>query len=121
MGITVRASDLPMGCGAPFYHWWPKNGVYITPRYRDWLFVRDNYQCRYCGVYARDEKSLSLDHWFPRRRGGSNKPDNVLTACMTCNLKKGGRIVHYRPRLRKGWEERLVLVFGERGKDGCWK
>jgi 5-methylcytosine-specific restriction endonuclease McrA len=34
---------------------------------------------------------LSLDHVVPRSRGGSTTWDNVVCACLTCNVKKGGR------------------------------
>ena len=29
--------------------------------------------------------------WLPRRQGGGTSWENVTTACLQCNLKKGGR------------------------------
>ena len=51
------------------------------------LFLRDRFQCQYCGS-GRD---LTFDHVNPRRLGGRTSWENVATACSPCNLKKGGR------------------------------
>ncbi len=34
---------------------------------------------------------LSLDHVVPRSQGGLSTWDNVVCACVACNVKKGGR------------------------------
>lgn len=52
------------------------------------LFLRDGFQCQYCG--SPDE--LTFDHLIPRSRGGRTTWDNVTSACMPCNLRKGGRL-----------------------------
>ncbi|MEK6542617.1 MAG: HNH endonuclease [Pseudomonadota bacterium] len=51
------------------------------------LFLRDRFQCQYCG----SQKDLTFDHVNPRRLGGRTTWENVSTACSPCNLKKGGR------------------------------
>ena len=44
--------------------------------------------CQYCGSrYPAEE--LTFDHVFPKSRGGTTNWKNVVTACGTCNLKKG--------------------------------
>src|SRR5437879_5882727 len=54
------------------------------------IFARDNNQCQYCGKkYPTSE--LSLDHIVPRSRGGVSTWENVVCACVNCNVKKGGR------------------------------
>ncbi|KGG20126.1 HNH endonuclease family protein [Prochlorococcus marinus str. SS51] len=50
------------------------------------LIQRDNYCCQYCG-YAGEK--LSIDHVLPRSRGGKDSWENVTTACLSCNIKKG--------------------------------
>ncbi len=50
------------------------------------VFLRDRFCCQYCG--ARDD--LTFDHLVPRSRGGQTTWENVVTACSTCNLTKGG-------------------------------
>ena len=52
------------------------------------LFQRDQQTCQYCG--SRDQP-LSIDHVVPRSRGGSDTWENVTTACLSCNVRKGNR------------------------------
>lgn len=58
-------------------------GVVLT---RHNIFKRDNYECQYCGT-SRD---LTLDHLIPRSKGGRSIWTNLVTACKSCNSKKGG-------------------------------
>ena len=52
------------------------------------IFQRDNNCCQYCGVNGN---KLSIDHVIPRSRGGIDAWDNVVTACLKCNVIKGSR------------------------------
>jgi len=52
------------------------------------LLQRDHHTCQYCG--ARDQP-LSVDHVLPRSRGGTDTWENVTTACLSCNVRKGNR------------------------------
>ncbi len=57
---------------------------------REEIFVRDEWRCVYCGEqYA--PAALTIDHVQPQVRGGDNSGGNVVTACATCNLRKGHR------------------------------
>lgn len=53
------------------------------------VFLRDGFQCRYCGSKKLD--MLTFDHVVPRAYGGKTTWDNIVAACAPCNLKKGGR------------------------------
>jgi 5-methylcytosine-specific restriction endonuclease McrA len=54
------------------------------------VLLRDRYRCQYCGrEYA--SSFLTLDHVVPISQGGKTQWDNVVTACKTCNTKKGNR------------------------------
>lgn len=54
------------------------------------LYARDQNRCQYCGKrYTTTE--LSLDHVVPRSQGGKTTWDNVVCACLKCNVRKGGR------------------------------
>ena len=54
------------------------------------LFARDANHCQYCGkVFPTSE--LSLDHVVPRSRGGDTSWENIVCACVNCNVRKGGR------------------------------
>ncbi len=78
------------------------------------LFARDRNLCMYCGgPFHRSE--LTRDHVLPLSRGGRDGWENVVTACLGCNVRKGGRTpqqagmpllaVPYRP----SWVEHLIL------------
>lgn len=69
------------------YERMPKHTVKFNRRN---IFARDNNLCQYCGKrFATSE--LSLDHVVPRSQGGQSTWDNVVCACVECNVKKGGR------------------------------
>ena len=54
------------------------------------ILIRDNHTCQYC--FKRLSKSdLNLDHVIPRSKGGLSTWENVVTSCLRCNCKKGGR------------------------------
>ena len=44
----------------------------------------------YCGVQFATS-ALTIDHVQPQMRGGDGSGGNVVTACATCNLRKGHR------------------------------
>ncbi|HEY9188567.1 MAG TPA: HNH endonuclease [Ignavibacteria bacterium] len=50
---------------------------------------RDNFKCQYCGSTT---KPLTLDHVLPKSRGGVDSWENLVTACVDCNNKKGDRL-----------------------------
>jgi len=52
------------------------------------VFNRDNYTCQYCG---RQTKEITLDHVIPRRWEGEHTWENIASACIPCNRRKGGR------------------------------
>lgn len=54
------------------------------------IYMRDRFRCQYCGEKKAASK-LTLDHILPRSRGGDNSPFNVVTACTSCNQRKGNR------------------------------
>jgi 5-methylcytosine-specific restriction endonuclease McrA len=57
---------------------------------REKVFVRDEGRCVYCGVQF-PAAELTVDHVQPQLRGGDRSGGNVVTACATCNLRKGHR------------------------------
>ncbi|MEO8460773.1 MAG: HNH endonuclease [Dokdonella sp.] len=78
------------------------------------LFSRDRMVCLYCGNhYHRGD--LTRDHVLPLSKGGRDHWENVVTACLHCNVRKGNRTpqqasmpllaVPYRP----SWVEHLIL------------
>lgn len=59
------------------------------------LFARDDYRCQYCRrpqAQLRSRECLTRDHLLPISRGGGNEWTNCVTACSSCNTKKGNRL-----------------------------
>lgn len=52
------------------------------------ILERDRHTCQYCN-YKGDQ--LTLDHIIPRSRGGGDSWENLVAACVRCNIKKGNR------------------------------
>jgi 5-methylcytosine-specific restriction endonuclease McrA len=78
------------------------------------LFARDRMLCLYCGE-SFQRGHLTRDHVLPLSKGGRDSWENVVTACLACNLRKGNHTpqqagmpllaVPYRP----SWVEHLIL------------
>ncbi len=64
----------------------PRQGVHLNRRN---VLARDGHQCQYCGRHFPIHQ-LSLDHVLPRSRGGLTTWENIVCACLTCNVKRGG-------------------------------
>lgn len=100
----------------------PRNPVKFTRRN---IFLRDEYRCQYC-ERKFGPGSLSLDHVVPRSRGGGTTWENIVTACLRCNVRKGGRTPEqasmrllrrpFKPRRNPVFAHRLTLM-----KYECWK
>lgn len=54
------------------------------------IFARDNVRCQYCGRKCPTSE-LSIDHVVPRSQNGTTTWENVVTCCLECNVRKGGR------------------------------
>lgn len=69
-----------------------RDGVFLEDlcpkvRARQWrreLHQLTGHSCLYCG-----SPSESIDHVFPRSRGGASEDDNCVPACLNCNGAKG--------------------------------
>lgn len=65
----------------------------ISNELRMKILKRDNFTCQYCGAKG-DSVRLEIDHIRPVCLGGDNRESNLITACASCNHKKGtNRIV----------------------------
>lgn len=68
----------------------PKQQLHLSRRN---VLARDGHMCQYCGRHLPTHQ-LSLDHVVPRSRGGQTTWENVVCACLPCNVRKGGRTPH---------------------------
>ena len=60
----------------------------LSKRIRFEVLRRDNFTCQYCGRKA-SEVELHVDHIRSVATGGGNEMENLITACVDCNLGKG--------------------------------
>jgi 5-methylcytosine-specific restriction endonuclease McrA len=65
-------------------------GAQVEMFKREEIFVRDKWICCICGLPVAREDA-TLDHKKPLARGGHHTRENVSTAHMVCNSKKGWR------------------------------
>jgi hypothetical protein len=74
------------------------------------LYRRDGGRCAYCGKEI-SQKEATIDHIFPKSKGGKTEWENVVLACKKCNrikdnktLEESGmtlRVKPYNPKRRK--------------------
>ena len=104
------------------YSKYPKQVVKLN---RKNIFLRDENSCQYCGKHFGSQ-NLSLDHVVPRSRGGGMSWENIVCACLRCNVKKGGRTPReagmklrrkpFRPKRNPGFAHQL-----NSDKYACWR
>lgn len=69
----------------------------ISKRTRFEVFKRDGFECQYCGSNRDDDGvKLHVDHIIPRKEGGGDEIENLVTACQDCNLGKGAKLLDSR-------------------------
>lgn len=57
-------------------------------RIKRWLLAgRPWVECHYCGEHLA-LRTMTLDHVIPVARGGKNRIDNFVPACVRCNRMK---------------------------------
>ena len=58
------------------------------------ILERDRYTCRYCGYdmslhYPYPHlRMITIDHVIPKISGGTDRDDNLVTSCYSCNNRK---------------------------------
>lgn len=61
----------------------------VSPEIRKIVLERDGFQCRYCGSKV---PPFHLDHVYPYSKGGETTANNLVTACLKCNLQKHSKV-----------------------------
>ncbi|SDH47744.1 HNH endonuclease [Microbacterium sp. 77mftsu3.1] len=86
---------------------------------RQRMLERDNFECCYCS----GRRATTVDHVFPRSRGGRDTWENTVGSCGPCNSKKAdqtpaeaGMTMRYQPRIVTS-RETLVLAIAAVGAD----
>lgn len=61
----------------------------IAPELRLAVRQRANFACEFCGVTETDTGgALTIDHFQPQTKSGTDDPDNLLYCCPRCNQYK---------------------------------
>ncbi len=90
------------------------------------IYARDRYRCQYCGKRFPVEE-FTYDHVIPRSRGGKTRWENIVTCCMACNRRKGGRtpaeagMKLIRRPSRPRWLPALKITIGYREVPSSWR
>jgi len=90
------------------------------------IYARDRYKCQYCGIRFPTE-ALTYDHVLPKSRGGRTEWENIVTCCMDCNRKKGGRMPHeasmklIRRPFQPDWVSSIRITVGFKEVPQSWR
>jgi 5-methylcytosine-specific restriction endonuclease McrA len=90
------------------------------------IYQRDKYYCQYCGVKYPAE-DLTFDHVIPQVQSGTATWENIVTACLSCNNRKGGRTPReanmrlIRPPLKPKWMPVVTLTLGMKNAPLSWR
>ncbi|MBN2126638.1 MAG: HNH endonuclease [Deltaproteobacteria bacterium] len=90
------------------------------------IYARDRYRCQYCGSRFATEE-LTYDHVLPKSRGGRTKWENIVTCCVECNRKKGGRTPEeahmslVRKPARPSWVPAIRITIGFQRVPETWR
>jgi len=79
------------------------------------IMDRDRHTCQYCGrPFPRTQ--LTIDHVVPQSRGGGDSWENLVIACLACNVRKGNRTPEEAgmPLLRRPVKPAWIPHFGAR-------
>ena len=90
------------------------------------IYTRDNYTCQYCQKEF-DTSDLTFDHVIPVAQGGGRSWENIVSACIPCNRKKGSRTpeeagMHLmRKPVRPNYTAMFRVTMGIRKTPESWK
>lgn len=99
-GLTSSKGLAPIRKDALTRYWKCRPPRQVWRLMRQAVFERDGWVCVYCGKRTR---TLTCDHVIPVSRGGSITLDNLVTACLACNVAKATRTPEeWRAQLRQG-------------------
>jgi predicted transcriptional regulator len=86
MGVTQRKRE---------HSRFQATGTWIRADLRLSVYLRDGFRCVYCreDLHGASPREITLDHYIPRSRGGTNQAVNLITSCRSCNAKRKDRTV----------------------------
>jgi 5-methylcytosine-specific restriction endonuclease McrA len=99
-----------------------------VPFSRTNIYARDAHTCQYCNTVLPKE-DLTFDHVVPVAQGGRKDWENIVTCCVGCNRKKGGRtpaeagmkLVRHPRRPDSAPALRMTIRFGLNQTPDTWR
>lgn len=64
------------------------NGYRFSLRFKRALWLASSKLCAYCGNDVENHKTMNVDHFMPKSKGGAEAFDNYVCSCRCCNLSK---------------------------------
>ncbi len=87
---TISDPSAPsIGVNSPRLHKRPSSKD--NKRKRPHLIEKYGMKCFWCGTSLTPE-TITIDHYIPLSRGGSNKIKNLRLACRRCNQNRGNAL-----------------------------
>jgi 5-methylcytosine-specific restriction endonuclease McrA len=90
------------------------------------IYARDQYRCQYCD-HRFSPQELTYDHILPKSRGGRTVWENIVTCCIECNRRKGGRtpaeasMVLLRKPIRPKWVPAMKITISFQEMPRSWR
>lgn len=85
----------------------------ISNSEKAYIYERENKKCFYCKKYLK-YRQITLDHYFPKSKGGTSEIFNLVLSCKKCNkLKKNIIPTNY--------EDVIIIMFTKAYIDGMIK
>ncbi len=90
------------------------------------IYARDKYECQYCRRRLSSSE-LTYDHVIPRSLGGATDWDNIVTCCIPCNRRKGGKLLEHSgfqlklPPKKPAWSPYVSLTVGLHNPPESWR
>ena len=103
-----------------------KRSFDYVPFSRANIYARDDHRCQYCGE-EHPTSDLTFDHVVPVAHGGRKDWENIVTCCISCNRRKGGRTPHQagmrlvRPPRRPARAPAIRITVGLRNAPDSWR
>jgi 5-methylcytosine-specific restriction endonuclease McrA len=82
--MQIRVPDVIL---LNFFNGFIRHEVHFS---RNSIFERDQNVCQYCAKRL-PKAQLTIDHVVPQSRGGDDSWQNLVLACLKCNVKKANR------------------------------
>jgi 5-methylcytosine-specific restriction endonuclease McrA len=90
------------------------------------IYARDGYTCQYCADKLPTQE-LTFDHVVPVSQGGRKDWGNIVTCCVSCNRRKGGRTPEearmrlVKPPRRPNSAPAIRITIGLRDAPDSWR